>query len=253
MSAAAPVPASADPVLYIAGDVHLRSDDGPFLVWLDRLALRHPARLVILGDLFEYWVDTAGAAQRYAGTLAKLRSLRLLGWRVDVIRGNREQVAGRRLAVALGGRMHWPSFDVQLGPRLVRIVHGDRLCHDRGLRAMTAWLSSFWFSAYQACHPEWMQEAVARWIRRCSEAGHRRRAEQAAYTPRGRRPFLDPRRVRGAARGADTLVAGHIHEQWRRQVGGVDLLLVGDWPPSGGHWIEGFADGRLALCPPGPG
>jgi UDP-2,3-diacylglucosamine pyrophosphatase LpxH len=57
--------------------------------------------------------------------------------------------------------------------------------------------------------------------------------------------FIDRRRVQGAARGIDTLIAGHIHQSWRRRIGGVDMILVGDWPGRRGHWVEGFADGRL--------
>ncbi len=40
-------------------------------------------------------------------------------------------------------------------------------------------------------------------------------------------------------------MAGHIHQSWRRTIGGVDVLLVGDWPAAASHWIEGFSDGRL--------
>jgi UDP-2,3-diacylglucosamine pyrophosphatase LpxH len=57
--------------------------------------------------------------------------------------------------------------------------------------------------------------------------------------------FIDRRRVQAAARGADTLVAGHIHQSWRRRLGGVDLILVGDWPGRLGQWVEGYPDGRL--------
>jgi UDP-2,3-diacylglucosamine hydrolase len=231
------------PVLYIAGDVHLRGDAGPFAAWLDELVACPPARLVILGDLFDYWLETDGAVRRYAGVLMRFRALRRLGWRIDLVRGNRELVAGRRLAAAAGAPLHWPACDVELGPLRVRIVHGDRLCHDPGLRTLTAWMSGFWFRAWQAGHPGVVQEWVARFMRRSSQRTQRQR-NAVGYS--GRRPFLDPRRVRAAARGADVLVAGHIHEQWRRRVGGIDVMLVGDWPGRAGHWIEGFADGRLA-------
>lgn len=50
-------------------------------------------------------------------------------------------------------------------------------------------------------------------------------------------------------RGADVVVAGHIHLQRHWRLTGAELLLVGDWPPEGGHWVEGYADGRLVLKP----
>jgi UDP-2,3-diacylglucosamine pyrophosphatase LpxH len=229
-------------VLYIAGDVHLRGDEGeeaPFPRFLDQLARRTPARLVLLGDLFEYWLETTVAARRYEGTLARLRALREAGWALDLVLGNREIVAGRLLEVRTGCRSHWPKLDLPLGGRVVRVVHGDRLCHDPGYRFFAAWMRSFWQRRWHELHPTFVQDAVARAMRR------RSRGTPTPRQPRPSRIFIDRRRVQAAARGADTLVAGHIHDSWRRSFGGVDLILVGDWPGATGHWIEAYADGRL--------
>lgn len=232
----------APPVLYIAGDVHLVDGGGPFAAFLDRLAQRAPARLVILGDLFEYWLETADCATRYAPVLERLRRLHTAGWRLDLVRGNRELVAGRHLEVASGCRMHWPRLDLGLGGVRLRIVHGDRLMCDPGYRLFAAWISSFWHRGWQLAVPAPVQDAVARLLRRRSQASQRRRARE------GRRPFIDPRRVVAAGRGRDVLVAGHVHESWRRRIRGVDLILVGDWPGRRGHWLEVSGDGHIARC-----
>ena len=227
-----------EPVLYIAGDVHLRDGHGAFATWLDGLAQRTPAHLVILGDLFDYWLETDDAVDRYRPVLDRLRTLQTTGWRIDLVRGNREAVAGRRLEAAGRLRLVWPHLDVVLGGRTLRIVHGDRLCHDPGYRALASMLMSFPFRWWQRLHPATVQDAVARWMRRASKGSRPR--------PQGKRgPFLDPRRVIAASRGADVLIAGHIHEVWTRRIRGVELWLVGDWPPGHGHWIEGFTDGSL--------
>ncbi len=229
------------PVLYIAGDIHLRDGGGPFPVFLDELAQRAPARLVILGDLFDYWLETDDACARYAPVLERLRALRARGWRLDLVRGNREFAAGRRLAMASGCTLHWPRLDLGLGPVRLRIVHGDRLCHDPLYRGFAAWIGSYWHRTWQALHPAWGQDVVARWVRRRSSAAQRTRTQR----PPRHRVFIDPRRVAASARGCDVMVAGHIHEAWRRKLRGTDLMLVGDWPGQQGRWIEGFADGRL--------
>ncbi len=227
----------AEPILYIAGDVHHDGSDPGFARWLDGLAQRTPARLVLLGDVVEWWIDGGSCADRHAPVLSRLRRLRDAGWRIDIIRGNREMVANRAFEIACGCRLVWPRLDVQLGPVRLRIVHGDRLVHDPGYHAWSALSRSFPFRWWQRLHPALMQELVALFMRRTS------RGNRPATTMR--RIFIDPRRVRAAARGTDVLIAGHVHESWRRQVGGIDLILAGHWPWSRGHWVEGYADGRL--------
>ncbi len=234
----------AAPELYIVGDIHLKGGEGadhPFVRFLGGLAERPRARLVILGDLFEYWLESDGAVARYATVLGCLTRLRDAGWRLDLVRGNREAVAGRRLAVASGCALHWPALEVRLGPRRIRVVHGDRLCFDPGYRMLAAWLRLFAFRAWQSCHPAAIQELVAQQLRRRSR-GQPRPPVNRAGRPR---VFIDRRRVQAAGREVDTVVAGHVHQAWRRTIGGVDLMLVGDWPGISGRWIEGFADGTL--------
>jgi UDP-2,3-diacylglucosamine hydrolase len=231
------------PSLYIAGDVHLDGGVSAFPGFLDQLAQRRPARLVLLGDLFEYWLETPAMAALHDAVLARLRALRAAGWRLDLVLGNREFAAGRLLAVASGCQVHWPRLDLVLAGRRVRIVHGDRLCHDPGYRLFAAVMRAFFWRGWYPAFPGPVQDLVARFLRRRSQAKQRRRYER----PAGSRPrvFIDRRKVQGAARGCDTLVAGHIHQSWRRTIGGVDLILVGDWPAGNGHWVEGYADGRL--------
>jgi UDP-2,3-diacylglucosamine pyrophosphatase LpxH len=234
------------PILYIAGDVHLRGDEpasGGFAAFLRHLAELPPARLVLLGDLFEYWLETRGSLLRYHDVLDRLRGLRRAGWHLDLVLGNRELTAGRQLAVASGCSMHWPSLTVSLGPTTVRVVHGDRICHDPAYHFFAAWMRSFWHRIWQDLHPAFLQDAVARGMRSLSRGTVR--SAPARSVARPPRVFIDRRRVQACGRGVDALVAGHIHQSWRRTIGGVDVLLVGDWPGGRGHWIEGFSDGRL--------
>jgi len=232
------------PIVYIAGDVHLRGDEGvqaPFVRFLEHLAHQPAAHLVLLGDLFEYWLDSGGSLARYEPVLARLRLLRACGWRLDLILGNRELTAGRQLAVASGCRMHWPSLTLQLGARRLRVIHGDRICHDPSYHFFAAWMRSFWHRQWQVLHPAPIQDLVARLLRGMSRQKKRAPRPHAAK----RRVFIDRRRVQAVGRGVDAVIAGHIHESWSRIIGGVELVLVGDWPQSRGHWVEGFADGRI--------
>ncbi len=229
-----------DPVIVIVGDVHADGGEGAFCAFLDRLAARQSARLVILGDLVEYWLETDAGLRRHTGLLGRLQNLSQRGWQLDIVGGNREITAGRRLEIASGARLHWPQLDVAVGNKKVRIVHGDRLCHDPGYRAYSVFMRGFWLRAVQPWIPAVVQDMVARHLRARSQSVQAQRTSLPAN-----RVFIDPRRVVAAARGADVLIAGHIHAHWRRSIRGVDMMLVGDWPEPVGHWIEGYADGSL--------
>ncbi len=227
-------------VAVVLGDVHLGEGGAALAPFLDRLAQRTPSRLVILGDLVDAWAEDARVAARFADAFARLRRLRAAGWRIDLVRGNREALAGRRLECATGGRLRFPRVDLATAAGTVRVVHGDRLCRDPGYRAFAAVVGGFWTKALQALLPGPGVRALVGGVRRRSRAMGERRAQGAPLA------LLDPRRVRGAARGAVRLVAGHIHARLEANVGGVDVILCGDWPDRLAQWVEIHADGRIS-------
>jgi len=232
-------------VLYVCGDIHQPGEcETAFDRWLERLARRPPAHLVILGDLFDTWLETTAGVARHVGTLERLRALRHRGWRLDLIQGNRELAGHHRLRAATRMPVHWPDLVLELGPRRLRVVHGDRLCRDPGYHFFAASVRSFWFQGSLRWLPDLGHDLVARWFRRRSLAKRRRESGRSGGASALR---LTPGRLRAAARGVDGVIAGHIHQQWRRRLAGVDLMLVGDWGARHGHWIEGYADGRLRL------
>ncbi|MFW5858585.1 MAG: metallophosphoesterase [Planctomycetota bacterium] len=237
---------------YILGDVHISQAPSGLPAFLERLAARRPARLVILGDLFEYWIDVASMQHAHRPTLARLRALRAAGWRVDLVRGNREMVAGRMLAKEFGGRIHWPELRFIVAGLRVRVTHGDRLCDDPGHRLLVAGLRGFWFRAWQSCHPPLVQEAVARWMRRASRtqrvARYARGARGARGDGAGRRIDFAPRRLAAALRDTDLLVTGHLHRRARARVGGIEHIRVGHWPGRRGNWVEIDIDGSVRVC-----
>ncbi len=230
------VPFASTTRVFVVGDVHLDGSDSAFPQFLDELAKRRPARLIILGDLFEYWLETPTMVILHKPVLDRLKKLATNGWQLDLILGNREFAAGSMLAAASSCQLHWPALDLNFGKRRIRIVHGDRLCYDPNYRLFAAIMRSFIWRAFYVALPGFILNKIALMLRKRSRSIQKKRYEK----PTGSRKsvFIDRRKVQGAARECDTLIAGHIHESWRRTVGGVDMLLVGDWPEQTGHWIE---------------
>jgi UDP-2,3-diacylglucosamine pyrophosphatase LpxH len=178
--------------------------------------------------------------RRHAPVLQRLKKLKAAGWQLDLVFGNREIVAGRRLSIASGCRVHWPALDIRLHNTTVRVVHGDRLCYDPGYRLFSVFMRAFFWRAWYPAFPGVVQDLVARFIRRRSAAKQRQRVVHND----GSRVFIDRRKVQAAGRYCDLLIAGHIHECWRRTIAGVDMMLVGDWPMGRGHWITLDAYGQ---------
>lgn len=228
----------SDHRLYLLGDVHWPSSGTVFPSFLDQLANRPPARLVILGDLFDWWVDTAECVTARRPILDRLRRLVDAGWHLDLVIGNRELAAGRCLAKAIGGQLHWPNLDLHLGTRRLRLMHGDRLGGELGYHLYAAFLRGFWFRPLLWFGLHAVQSLIATSLR----AGSQQRAQRHPYQGLQR---LSPRRLAAAWRGVDVVVAGHIHLAWSLRWAGRELHLAGDWSNGTARWLEGLPDGTL--------
>ena len=160
---------TGQPQVYVIGDTHVRGNMLALSAFIAELLQRPPAYLIILGDLFDYWLETASVQRRHAAMLAEIRQLRDAGWQVDLLVGNREILAGRRLVVAAGVRLRWPAIHLAIGGRSIRIVHGDRLCADPGYHLMFAFLHGFWMRSCSLLMPDWLQDRTAGDVRESSE------------------------------------------------------------------------------------
>ena len=90
------------------------------------------AELVILGDLFEYWIgddaldDDADAVPRTVA--AALRDLHERGVSVYVMHGNRDLLLGAGFLRATGARLLTDPTVASIGGREVLLAHGDAWC-----------------------------------------------------------------------------------------------------------------------------
>jgi UDP-2,3-diacylglucosamine hydrolase len=124
----ATVPPLADPVFI--SDLHL----GPasprtverFLRFMREDAPRH-RELVILGDLFEFWIgdDTAGAAVEVVSALAQAAAS---GQRVALMHGNRDPLLGCEFAQACGADLLADPIVVDVAGTPTLLAHGDAWC-----------------------------------------------------------------------------------------------------------------------------
>jgi UDP-2,3-diacylglucosamine hydrolase len=117
-----------DPI--IISDLHLTAERprtvARFLRFMREDAPAH-RELVILGDLFEFWIgDDAGAAA--APVIAALAAASRAGQRVLVMHGNRDLLLGRDFARATGGVLLADPVTVDVAGTRTLLSHGDAWC-----------------------------------------------------------------------------------------------------------------------------
>ncbi len=241
------VPPMTAPVV-VAGDVHLSPEHPEVADRFEEFLRGLPGRcasLVLLGDVFDWWVGRRQAeeafSKRFVGALAALGRA---GTRVAFQGGNRDYAfdGADGLDVDL-----WPDVvRTRWGTRTVVITHGDLLCTGDGrYQAMRRVLRSRPGRASLAALPHGAATWLARGLRDLSEREVRRKP----YASMGLDYALAKAWLEGYA--ADVLVAGHVHTGVHHRLPGAragEVLVVKDWEAGGG--VVRFDGRSLALVSP---
>ncbi|MEK7867511.1 MAG: UDP-2,3-diacylglucosamine diphosphatase [Planctomycetota bacterium] len=222
-------------------DVHLSQEDPDRADRFARFLGEAPsdlARLLVLGDLFDYWVGPSqAAAAEYAGVLDALAALTRRGVAIDFVPGNRDFLAGADLAARTGMRLLGDEALVDQGGVRVLATHGDLLCtRDTHYQAYRRFARSPLVRWAFGRLPESVRSRVAR-------GWERKSASIVAAKPESTTRIPDEAVERALARGFDAVVCGHAHRLERRELPGGVLYVLGSWE-SGGSWLD-LADGRL--------
>jgi UDP-2,3-diacylglucosamine hydrolase len=213
------------------------------------------AELLILGDLFEYWIgddtldDEADAVSRQAA--ATLRALSERGVRVYVMHGNRDLLLGSGFLRATGARLLADPAVALIGGRQVLLAHGDAWCtQDLEYMRFRASVRQEATQRQFLAGPRAARLAFMGAARASSEAGKRAKATEIMDVT----PSVVDQALR--ASGLRLLIHGHTH---RPAVHRFDLdgapaerWVLPDWdfdmqPVRGG--AIGVKDGELVSVP----
>lgn len=196
------------PGTLVIGDLHLDVERGEAVErFADWLAGLDAPRLVILGDLFEYWIGRAQAespgGRRALSALAE-RVRR--GTAVDVIPGNRDFLLDARFESASGCAVRHGGL-VGRGPGgRVLFLHGDELAtRDVGYQRLRRLLRSPAVRGLARVLPRAVARACARRLRRASRRAVAGKDQDVIA--------LQPEACRALARAhaADVVCCGHAH------------------------------------------
>jgi len=229
-------------------DVHLppEGEGGPgartrafvsFLADAAAKAERGPRTLYILGDLFDYWFEPAGRIPRgYLGACAAIRDATDRGLRVVALPGNRDFLLGPGFARETGATVAPDETFIDLGGKRTLLTHGDLLAGgDRRYQHWRRFSRGRTFRRLARGLPSCLAERLAASLRAGSELEKRAK-------PRASMRYSERALASRVARGADIIIAGHVHEAGERtvEVGGRRgrVVALGAWGDSRGPHAE---------------
>jgi len=222
----------------VFSDVHLdaseagRPRQAEFVAFLRGLAHDGPWRLIILGDLFDFWFEYRHAV--FAGYFHVLRALADLherGIELHLVCGNHDFWAGPFLEENLGFVIHREPTTMDFDGRSVLLVHGDGLNpRDWGYRLYKRFARARpVIRLFRLLHPDramGLARLVSRTSRRMTLADDPRMGAEAAAL----RVFARDALGQGQA---DVVLCGHAHapayEQMPTPSGAGLYINTGDW------------------------
>jgi len=220
------------------GDLHVDVEDEAAVAAFETFVANQRGRpcLVVLGDLFEYWIGGAQAHSRGGRrALGALLELSNAGTRIVVVPGNRDFLLGARDAER-GGFALAPSGFVgraQDGSRTL-VLHGDELCtRDLAYQRLRRIVRSRAVRLLARALPNAAARGVARRLRRAS-------ARAVARKPSAdKQPQVAEALARASAARAEVLLSGHVHQFRDERVGAAREL----------RWlcVDAFGGGRDAF------
>lgn len=219
-------------------DVHLdippyhRERTEAFLKFLRDVDPARVDRIVILGDLFDFWFEYKHVIfSGYFDVLRVLADLRERGVRLELAGGNHDFWAGRFIEEQLGIVVHRDPVYMEFGGRKVLVSHGDgENPRDVGYRIYKRIArAQIVVRAFRLLHPDWAM-ALARFVSR----GSRRRADDPEPDGGAEAAALREYARNVLAKGkADVVICGHAHspaiEEYPTPTGKGLYINTGDW------------------------
>jgi UDP-2,3-diacylglucosamine hydrolase len=239
------VGATADPLLdpVFISDLHLTAERPRtirrFMRFMHEDAPAHP-ELVILGDLFEYWIgDDAGSDA--APIVSALSAAAATGQRILVMHGNRDLLLGRDFARTIGGTLLADPIVLDVAGARTLLSHGDVWCtRDVAYQRFRALARQPEFQREFLAKPVPERIAVARAARLQSETEKAIKASDIMdVTPAAIEAALAAASVERLIHGHTHRPGVHVHDVDGRRA---ERWVLPDWDCDGAEPRGGFMD-----------
>lgn len=213
--------------LFIA-DAHLCVPTDPnyraLLAFLDEQCGRTDF-LVLLGDIFEFWIGKATVAANYAPLIDTFERMHRQGTKLVYVEGNHDFHLGPVFTRRLACTIFPDGGSIELDGKKIFLAHGDLANpDDAGYRHLRKVLRSSLVCGLMRSLPNSLTMAIAT---RSSRASRKKSAERRRRWPV--RTILQAYAETLLAKGHQAVITGHYHQPFHEKLGDGELIALGDW------------------------
>ncbi len=181
--------------------------------------------LVLLGDIFEFWIGKATVTDNYAPLIDAFERMHRQGTKLVYVEGNHDFHLGPVFTQRLNCQVFPDGGSIDLDGKKVFLVHGDLANpDDTGYRRLRKFLRSDPVRFLIHTLPNRLLMAIG------DRAGHESRKTSVEQ----RRDcqtleILKPYAEGILAKGHQAVVTGHYHQPFHKKLGDGELIALGDW------------------------
>jgi UDP-2,3-diacylglucosamine hydrolase len=181
--------------------------------------------LVLLGDIFEFWIGKATVADNYVPLIDALEHMYQQGTKLVYVEGNHDFHLGPVFTERLNCQVLPDGGSIELEGKKVFLAHGDLANpEDEGYRRLRNFLRSNLLRNLIRIVPNSLTMAIAT---RSSENSRKKAEERRRRWPA--REILKPYAERIISNGYKALVTGHYHHPFHEKLGDGEHIALGDW------------------------
>jgi UDP-2,3-diacylglucosamine hydrolase len=209
-------------------DAHLRHPSDPnyraLLAFLEEQRGRTDL-LVLLGDIFEFWIGKASVADNHAPLIETLDRLRQQGTRLVYVEGNHDFHLGPVFTRQLKCQVMPDGGCIELDGKKIYLAHGDLANpEDIGYRLLRKLLRSRLVCGLIRILPCRLSTAIADWTGRQSRKLAVRRQRRWPD-----QDILPPYAEDILTNGHQVVITGHFHRPFHEKRGDGEHIALGDW------------------------
>jgi len=183
--------------------------------------------LILLGDIFEFWVGYRHCVfTAYLPLLQLLQQLHSDGTKIIMVEGNHDFHVGPFFSDNLKSTIFCNDGCINLDGKRVYLTHGDTLAATRSYLLLRRFFRSSFAQLLIRLLPTDTTWKIAEVLGNASKRKRRNTAQQLYRLPS---QAIIAQAQQQLSQGSDAFICGHFHQAWQQSIDNKPLLVVGNW------------------------